>query len=102
MIRRSTATFAEIAALLFASTAFEETTQGQAPNRAAFIPTVRVDKNVKVMMRDGVGLATDIYYPDGAGPFPVLLSRTPYNKNAGSRNGEFFAKNGYVAVIQDS
>src|SRR5689334_21181746 len=76
--------------------------QAQAPNRTAFVPTVRVDKNVKVQMRDGVTLATDIYYPDGEGQFPALLSRTPYNKEGSARNGEFFAKNGYVVVIQDS
>ena len=47
--------------------------QAQAPNRPAFTPTVRVDKNVEIPMRDGVGLATDIYYPDGPGPFPVVV-----------------------------
>lgn len=76
--------------------------QAQPPNRTPFVPTVRVDKNVKVPMRDGVALATDIYYPDGQGPFPVLLSRTPYNKEGSARNADFFAKNGYVVVVQDS
>jgi len=39
-----------------------------------------------VAMRDGVRLATDIYYPsdDGAAPaggrHPLLLKRTPYSK----------------------
>ena len=31
-------------------------------------------------------LATDVYRPDGAGPFPVLLERTPYDKAAQSRS----------------
>jgi len=88
-----------IAALLLT---FDQDARSQAPARPAFVPTVRMDKNVKVPMRDGVSLATDIYYPDGSGPFPVLLSRTPYNKEGSARNGEFFAKNGYAAVIQDS
>lgn len=36
--------------------------------------------DVMVAMRDGVRLATDIYLPQGPGPFPVLLERTPYGK----------------------
>src|ERR1700731_5115589 len=47
---------------------------------------VGVLKDVMVPMRDGVKLATDVYYPakDGSpvpGKFPVLVSRTPYGKN---------------------
>ena len=43
------------------------------------------DSNVMLSMRDGVKLATDIYYPatDGRvaeGVFPVVLERTPYDK----------------------
>ena len=34
-----------------------------------------------VPMRDGVKLATDVYRPeDVTGPMPVILMRTPYNK----------------------
>jgi putative CocE/NonD family hydrolase len=36
-------------------------------------------------MRDGVRLATDVYLPDGAGPFPVVLERTPYGRHLTSR-----------------
>jgi predicted acyl esterase len=35
-------------------------------------------QDVQVDMRDGVKLLTDIYMPEGAGPFPVILSRVPY------------------------
>lgn len=101
MIRKSGFAFAAITATVLLLE-FHPAAHGQAPNRPAFVPTVRVDKNVKVPMRDGVRLATDIYYPDGPGPFPVLLSRTPYNKDGAARNAEFFAKNGYVAAVQDS
>ena len=66
------------------------------------------DRNVMVPARDGVGLATDIYYPavDGekaGGPFPVILERTPYDKaSAGNvTNGKYFARRGYVCAIQD-
>ena len=83
MIRKSSIAVVSAAALWFSiPEAF-----AQAPNRQAFTPTVKVDKNVKVPMRDGVTLATDIYYPEGSGPFPVLLSRTPYNKDGASGAG---------------
>ncbi|MCW6530154.1 CocE/NonD family hydrolase [Sphingomonas sp. MMSM20] len=69
-----------------------------------------------VAMRDGVRLATDIYLPDGPGPFPVLLERTPYDKT-GTNHGDFTARDpeprskpeiarwfveaGYAYVLQD-
>jgi len=81
---------------------------------------VGVVKDVMVPMRDGVKLATDIYYPakDGApvpGKFPVLVSRTPYGKNPtpppdgsmtpGQQNRQnpatYFESRGYVVVLQD-
>jgi predicted acyl esterase len=37
-------------------------------------------------MRDGVHLATDIHLPDGGGPFPVILERTPYGRDEASRS----------------
>jgi predicted acyl esterase len=45
-----------------------------------------VERDVMVPARDGVLLATDIYRPDDAGRFPVLLERTPYDKSAPSRS----------------
>ena len=39
-----------------------------------------------VAMRDGVRLATDIHLPDGAGPLPVILERTPYGRHLPSRS----------------
>ena len=39
-----------------------------------------------VSMRDGIRLATDIHRPDGAGPFPVVLERTPYGRDETSRS----------------
>jgi len=54
---------------------------------------------VMVPMRDGVRLATDIYLPDGEGPWPVILSRTPYGKNRAKGKG--LTRQGYVFVMQD-
>ena len=64
--------------------------------------------NVMIPMRDGVRLATDIYFPalggqPAPGKFPIILERTPYDK-AGSgnvTNGTYYARRGYVCAIQD-
>lgn len=55
-----------------------------------------------VPMRDGVRLATDVYLPEGRGPFPTILIRTPYNKNALAFIGEDGKRRGYAMVIQDT
>jgi predicted acyl esterase len=36
------------------------------------------EKDVRVAVRDGIGIALRIYRPDGAGPFPVLFAASPY------------------------
>jgi putative CocE/NonD family hydrolase len=71
-----------------------------------------------VAMRDGVRLATDIHLPDGAGPFPVVLERTPYGRHLPSRSeiteaapdepasradlAAYFGAHGYAVVYQDT
>ena len=71
---------------------------------------VFVERDIKIPMRDGVELIADAYRPskDGKvipGQFPVVLIRTCYNKD--TRMGiflfdpEYFAKRGYVVVIED-
>ena len=65
--------------------------------------SVKEELDVKVTMRDGVRLSTNIYRPDTVGTFPVLLMRTPYgNGGKDNRGGYFFAKRGYAVVIQDT
>lgn len=64
---------------------------------------VEVQKGVMVPMRDGVKLATDIYLPAGhKDRLPVILTRTPYSKDGSKSYGEYFAKNGYAFVAQDT
>jgi len=68
--------------------------------------TVLVEKNVRQPMRDGVQLAADVYRPSAAGTYPVLLQRTPYNKElwpvtALTLDPIRAAAAGYVVVIQD-
>jgi putative CocE/NonD family hydrolase len=68
-------------------------------------PTYKVieELDVKVTMRDGIRLSTNIYRPDASGRFPVLLMRTPYD-NGGIKNtgAHFYAQRGYVVVVQDT
>ncbi len=74
---------------------------GQEVSEAAY--AVKEELDVKVTMRDGVRLSTNIYRPDASGKFPVLLMRTPYgNGREGNRDGHFFAQRGYAVVIQDT
>ena len=69
-----------------------------------------------VPCRDGVRLATDVYLPEGEGPFPAILERTPYGKREVSRSeltaadptpvpreviAQYFNEAGYAVVYQD-
>jgi len=54
-----------------------------------------------VPMRDGVKLGTNIYLPEGQGPWPVVLERTPYNKDVLGGSGGVWTGRGYALVIQD-
>ncbi len=65
-------------------------------------------RDMRIPMRDGVNLATDVYFPAtrgqrAEGRFPVLLERTPYNKASPSlvATGQHFARRGYVCAFQD-
>lgn len=83
---------------------------------------LNVIRDIMVPMRDGVRLATDVYLPDGAvlsqniNKWPVLLERTPYNKEGLNKSEQslafpapmprpeiahWFSSNGYVVIIQD-
>src|SRR6185436_12390993 len=68
---------------------------------------VAVERDVSVAMRDGVRLATDVYLPEGDGPFPTLLTRV-----RGSRSSGFIVavlllnpleavRRGYAVAVQE-
>jgi putative CocE/NonD family hydrolase len=70
--------------------------------------TFAVEVDVQVPMRDGVALATNVWRPQAPGPFPALLIRTPYGKDAAATFGnpklpDVFAlvDAGYAVVAQD-
>jgi len=50
-----------------------------APPAAA--PVLPAHQEVFMPMRDGTVLAANVYLPAGAGPWPVILQRTPYLKD---------------------
>jgi len=65
--------------------------------------SVRAEINVRVSMRDGVKLATDLYFPEGAGErLPAIMIRTPYNRKLRTEAARMFAGQGYVVAMQDS
>ena len=67
--------------------------------------TPRCLSDMGVETRDGVTLTTDVYLPDGDGPFPAILSRLPYGKaepqGDSSGKAKFWAAAGYAFVVQD-
>jgi len=61
-------------------------------------------QEVMVPMRDGVKLATNVFLPEGEGPWPVVLSRTPYNKGkaeAREKGEKQYLEKGYARIVQD-
>ncbi|MGV0743347.1 CocE/NonD family hydrolase [Mycolicibacterium sp. XJ870] len=75
---------------------------------------VGVHRNVAIPTSDGTVLRADVHYPTdpsgapAAGPFPVLLSITPYGKKApppaaqiGGGATPYLIKRGYIEVIAD-
>ncbi|MEM6838445.1 MAG: CocE/NonD family hydrolase [Cyanobacteria bacterium P01_C01_bin.120] len=62
-------------------------------------------ESVSLLTRDGVRLDADVYRPDAAGPFPVLLMRQPYGRAIASTvvyaHPTWYASHGFLVVIQD-
>jgi putative CocE/NonD family hydrolase len=63
---------------------------------------ITVLPDIKVEMSDGVTLATDVYLPGGNRAFPVVFTRSPYDKRQfKSHLAEPLARAGYAVVNQD-
>lgn len=68
---------------------------------------VIIEKEVPCSMRDGVTLYSDVYRPTAEGRHPVLLLRTPYDKEdialgiGVQVHPVHAASRGYVAIVQD-
>jgi len=61
----------------------------------------RIEKGVRIGMRDRVSLVADIVKPAGEGKYPAILMRTPYGRQVNVAEAEWWAKRGYVYVAQD-
>jgi uncharacterized protein len=69
--------------------------------------SITIEKNIKVRMRDGVELATDIYRPADGERLPTLVQRHPYDKeNPAMRDLAVdvlrVVQQGYAVVDQDT
>src|SRR6516165_3088451 len=68
---------------------------------------VHIEFDQRVPMRDGITLSADIYRPldpsDTAKKYPVILTRTPYQKLSERMlvPAKYFAGRGYVFVAMD-
>jgi predicted acyl esterase len=62
-----------------------------------------IAKTFKVPMRDGAKLAIDLYFPEGEGPWPVILQRTPYSRRTPYMVNPYglMPDAGYVYAVQD-
>jgi len=64
--------------------------------------SVSVERGVAVPMRDGTVLYADVYKPSGPGRYPVILTRTAYDRTAAPPSfGIRAAGEGYVLISQD-
>lgn len=65
---------------------------------------VRVRRDLRATMRDGIRLCADVYEPTLPAPWPAVLIRLPYGKTAHpfmAARGTYWARKGYACVVQD-
>jgi uncharacterized protein len=69
---------------------------------AAQTADVRVQRDLRVPMRDGVTLLADRYAPAGVSKPPLVLVRCPYGRRGfwGVMAGRLFAERGFQSVVQ--
>ena len=69
---------------------------------------LNVELDVPATMRDGVTLRANVYRPDGDGPWPTIVNRTPYGKDTlGALRWPGLdplqaARDGFMVVLQDN
>lgn len=98
---------AALASAAFASLALA---QQQPGGQATAVRGARPEKiapgasEVFADMRDGVKLAGNLYLPSGPGPFPCVVQRTPYGKDAmfaSPAGAKKYTDGGYAYLVQD-
>lgn len=91
----------ELSALIFVLAGMSVALLMPTASAAAEEYAVTIERNVPAKMRDGVTLRADIYRPKADGKFPVLLVRTPYDKQWNTTFAMKAAARGYVVIAQD-
>ena len=61
---------------------------------------VVTETNLRIPMSDGLELLADLHRPDGDGPWPTIVTTTPYSKNALGPE-EYFPQRGYAHLVVD-
>ena len=94
--------FAIVSAIAFA----QNSVQQAAPAVRGAPPQKVADGATEVLaeMRDKIKLAGNLYLPAGNGPFPCIVTRTPYGKDAMFANPagpKKYTDGGYAYLIQD-
>ena len=64
------------------------------------MPNMRILRDLRIPMRDGVQLSANLFRPAGNGRFPVILQRVPYGVS-GYPECDFWVKRGYAFMEQD-
>ena len=66
---------------------------------------VRIERNIRIPMRDGKTLSADLIRPVADGRFPILVEYHPYRKDDVSRGGHnqhwYLAERGFIGVRLD-
>lgn len=59
--------------------------------------------DVRVAMRDGIALMTHVWLPQGDGPWPIILIRSPYvdGYDVGAQIYRLFVRHGYAVAYQE-
>jgi putative CocE/NonD family hydrolase len=70
------------------------------PELSSAVGAIRVERGIRIPMRDGVELVADLVFPVDSDPHPTILVRTPYGRRHETGVYAHFAARGYVVVAQ--
>src|SRR5689334_14543486 len=74
----------------------------QPQNTSSSLNEICVEHQVAIPMTDGINLRADVYRPNNADHYPVLIERVAYElADRGRFAGEYYASRGYVVVGQN-
>ena len=104
MRRWMAAALGAVSMLAVGAVAVAQQTQAPAVRGAAPAKVAAGATEVIAPMRDEVKLAGNLYLPAGQGPFPCIVQRTPYGKDAmfaSPAGAKKYTDAGYAYLVQD-